>query len=249
MVRAKGGVELILRKAVVRRMPRLVRRSTQETPVKTDTELKQDVEAELSFDPAVKSDAIGVAVRDGVVTLTGHLATYAEKWAAEKALRRVDGVKAIALELDVRLSPAHQRSDTEIAQAARMALKWHSLVPVDAVHLTVDKGWIRLEGQVDWDFQRRSVEKAVRDLKGVVGLSNEISLKPRPAPADVARRIQNALVRQAVREAQHLEIDVKEGRVTLRGNVHSWHERDAAQGAAWAAPGVRAVVNELRVGG
>ena len=217
--------------------------------MKTDTELKQDVEAELSFDPAVKSDAIGVAVRDGVVTLTGHLATYAEKWAAEKALRRVDGVKAIALELDVRLSPAHQRSDIEIAQAARMALKWHSLVPVDAVHLTVDKGWIRLEGQVDWDFQRRSVEKAVRDLKGVVGLSNEISLKPRPAPADVARRIQNALVRQAVREAQHLEIDVKEGRVTLRGNVHSWHERDAAQGAAWAAPGVRAVVNELRVGG
>lgn len=217
--------------------------------MKTDAELKSDVEAELAWDPAVKSTEIGVAVKDGIVTLSGHLQTYTEKWAVEKALRRIGGIRAIALELDVRLSPDHRRADTDIAQAAELALKWHTLVPTDAVRITVDKGWLTLQGELDWDFQRKSVERALRDLKGVLGISNEIRLRQQPTPAGLERRIEAALTRQAQREARHIQVEVGPGgMVTLRGRVHSWHEREAAQGSAWAAPGVRAVINELTVG-
>lgn len=216
--------------------------------MKSDADLKRDVEAELDWDPAIKSTAIGVSVKNGIVTLTGHIETYSEKWAVERAVKRVGGVKAIALEMDVRLSPAHLRSDTDIAEAAELALKWHTLVPTDAVRITVDNGWITLQGNVEWDFERRAVENAVRDLKGVVGLSNEIHVRQRPTSVDLTRRIQEALTRQAAREAHHIEVDAKDGTVTLRGSVHSWHEREAAQGAAWSAPGVRVVINELKIG-
>lgn len=216
--------------------------------MKTDAALQREVEAELAWDPAVRSTAIGVAVRNGVVTLSGHLDTYAEKWAAEDALRRVSGVKAIALELDVKIARDHQRSDTDIANAAEQSLKWHAQVPAEALRITVDKGWVLLEGEVDWDYQRRSVEQAVRNLKGVVGMSNKITIKQQAAPADVARRIQDALTRQVERETRRMDIQVQDGTVTLRGTVHSWHERDAAVAAAWAAPGVSRVVNELVVG-
>ncbi|HEX6362997.1 MAG TPA: BON domain-containing protein [Albitalea sp.] len=214
--------------------------------MKTDAELKRDVEAELAWDPSVRSTAIGVAVQDGVVTLTGHLETYAEKHAADRALRRVSGVKAIALELDVRLSPEHRRSDTDIAAAAEQALKWNTLV-VDRVRVTVDKGWVTLQGEVEWDYQRRSAEKAIRPLMGVVGISNEITLKPNVLPADLHDRIADALKRQAEREANHMEITVDGSTVRLRGRVNSWHESEAAQGAAWSSPGVRTVINELVV--
>ena len=215
--------------------------------MKTDAALQREVEAELAWDPAVRSTAIGVAVRDGVVTLSGHLDTYAEKWAAEDALRRVNGVRAIALELDVKIARDHQRSDTDIANAAEQSLQWHAQVPAEAIRITVDKGWVLLEGEVDWDFQRRSVEQAVRNLKGVVGMSNKITLKQQAAPADVARHIQDALTRQVERETRRMDIQVHAGTVTLRGTVHSWHERDAAVAAAWAAPGVSRVVNELTI--
>lgn len=216
--------------------------------MKTDADLKKDVEAELDWDPAVRSTAIGVGVKDGVVTLTGHIETYAEKYAAEKALRRVTGVKAIALELDVRLSPEHRRSDTDIAVAAEQSLKWNTLVP-DKVRLTVDKGWITLRGEAEWDFQRRSAEKAVRSLTGVVGISNEMTLKaPAVKPANLQSRIADALKRQVEREIKNIDIQVDGSTVTLRGRVNSWHERHAAGGAAWAAPGVLAVVNELSIG-
>jgi osmotically-inducible protein OsmY len=217
--------------------------------MKTDADLKRDVEAELAWDPAVKASAIGVAVKDGIVTLSGHLDTYPEKWAAERALRRVAGVRAVALELDVRLAPSHQRSDTDIARAAENALLWHSVVPPDAVRVTVDQGWITLQGELDWDYQRKSVEQAVRNLVGVVGISDEIKLKQKAVPANVKQLIQEALTRQAVRAAKHIEMDVRDGEVTLRGTVHSRAERDAARGAAWAAPGVRMVINELKVEG
>jgi osmotically-inducible protein OsmY len=216
--------------------------------MKTDADLKRDVQAELAWDPAVRSTQVGVAVKDGVVTLTGHLETYAEKYAAERALRRVSGVKAIALELDVRLSPEHRRSDTDIATAAEQALKWNTLVPVDQIRITVDKGWITLQGEVEWDYQRRSVEKAIRPLMGVVGISNEIAIKPKVTPTDLQARIADALKRQVEREVKHLDIKVDGSTVTLRGSVNSWHERDAAQGIVWSAPGVRAVINELRIG-
>jgi osmotically-inducible protein OsmY len=215
--------------------------------VKTDADLRQDVMAELAWDPAIRSTAVGVAVKDGVVTLTGHLETFAEKHAIERALRRVAGVQAIALELDVKLSPQHKRSDTEIAQAAEHALKWNTLIPPDKVRITVESGWVTLQGELEWDYQRQALYKAIRPLIGVVGISNEITLKARPTSSDVANRIQAALARQAERQAKRVQVDVSGAAVTLRGSVHSWHERQAAQGAAWAAPGVQSVVNELRV--
>lgn len=215
--------------------------------MKTDADLKRDVEAELAWDPAVRSTDVGVAAKDGVVTLTGHIETYAEKYAIERALRRVAGVKAIAVELDVRLSPEHRRSDTDIALAAEQALKWNTLVPLDKIRITVDKGWVTLQGEVEWDYQRKSVEKAIRPLMGVVGMSNDIMLRQRVTPADIERRIASAFTRQVEREMKRIQIKVEGSTVTLTGSVNSWHERDAAQGVAWQAPGVRAVINELRV--
>ena len=216
--------------------------------MKTDADLKTDVTAELAWDPAVKSSAIGVAVKDGVVTLSGHLETFAEKHAAARALQRVAGVKAIALELDVKLAPDHKRSDTDIAAGAAEALKWNTLVPLESIRLTVDHGWVTLQGDVEWDYQRRSVEKAIRPLMGVVGISNEITLRASAKAADLSRKIHAALTRQAIREAKHIQVDVDGTTVKLSGTVHSWQERDAAQGVAWSAPGVLAVVDELRVG-
>lgn len=216
--------------------------------MKTDHQLKQDVTAELAWDPAIKADAVGVAVKDGIVTVSGHIDTYAEKRAIEKALRRVGGVKAIALEVDVKLSALHKRNDTELAAAIESALKWNSVVPVDKVRVTVDNGWVTLAGELDWDYQRTSAEKTVRPLIGVTGVSNEMTLKPRATPADVTSRIEDALKRQAEREAKRVQVEVSGTAVTLRGTVHSWQERDAASGAAWAAPGVRTVINDLRVG-
>lgn len=215
--------------------------------MKTDLQLKKDVEAELNWDPAVNAAAIGVSAKNGVVTLTGHIETYAEKLAAEKALRRVSGVKAIAVELDVKLSFNHQRSDSDIAETAKNALRWNTLVD-DKVQATVEKGWITLRGEVEWDYQRRSAEAAVRALTGVVGVSNQITLKPRVSPTNVKAQITDAFKRQVDREVERMEVKVSGATVTLSGTVNSWHERDAAQGAAWSAPGVNSVINELRIG-
>ncbi len=215
---------------------------------KTDSELKKDVEAELAWDPAIQSTAIGVAVKNHIVTLSGHIDTLAEKQAILRALRRVTGVKAIALELDVRLSSDHRRSDTELANAAQTALAWNTVVPASKITLTVDKGWITLQGQVDWDYQRKSVESVLQTLKGVVGITNQVTLRPRVVPSDLQRRIVDALKRQVEREVERMAIQVDGSKVILRGKVNSWHERDAAQGVAWQAPGVTQVVNELVVG-
>jgi len=216
--------------------------------MKTDTELKQDILAELSWDPAVKSTQVGVIVNDGVVTLTGHLDTYAQKQALERAVQRIEGVKAIAVEVDVKLAPAHKRSDSEIAQAIERALQWHSQVDAEHLKVSVEHGWVTLRGDVDWDYQRRSVEKTIRLLTGVTGITNLIALKRLAKPEDVTRRIQDALARQAAREAKRIEVGLDGSTVTLRGRVHSWQEREAAQGAAWSVPGVTSVVNELTVG-
>jgi osmotically-inducible protein OsmY len=216
--------------------------------VKTDSQLKRDVMDELAWDPAVSANAIGVARKDGVVTLSGHLDTFAEKVAVQRAVRRVTGVRAMAIELDVKLAPQHQRSDTEIAAAAEHALRWNIVVPADTVHATVEQGWVQLTGEVDWDYQRQAAYKSVRSLTGVVGVSNEITLRQRTTPADLAQRIEDALKRQALREAHRVQVTVENGTVTLKGSVHSWQEREAAQGAAWSAPGVRDVVNQLTLG-
>ena len=213
----------------------------------TDSALKARVIDELVWDPAIKETTIGVAVNDGVVTLTGHLDTNAEKEAAMRAVRRVAGVKAIAVEIDVKLSPSHQRSDTDIARSIELVLKWNTSIPADAARVTVDHGWVTLQGEVDWNYQRASAESVIRPLMGVVGISNELRLKAKVLAADLSRKIEDALRRQALREAQHIHIAVAGDTVTLTGKVHSWQERQAAQGVAWSAPGVKAVVNELQV--
>ena len=215
--------------------------------MKTDIQLKKDVSAELEWDASINSNEVGVAVKDGVVTLTGHLDTFAEKHAVERAVQRVQGVKAIAVEVDVKLDPSHQRSDSDIATACEAALKWHALVPADRIQVKVEKGWITLKGEVDWDYQRQSAEKAVRPLTGVVGISNAMTLKAVTAPSNVANRIRDALARHAEHEAKHIEVTVNGAVVTLRGTVDSWSERSAAFGAAWSAPGVLSVVNEIVV--
>ena len=215
--------------------------------MKTDEQIRKDVLAELEWDPAVKPSHVGVAVREGVVTLTGHLDTYAEKYAIERAVQRVEGVRTVAVEVDVKLEPGHQRNDSEIAAAAESALRWHALVPHDRVRVQVERGWVTLGGEVDWEYQRAAAVKAVRPLTGVVGVTNGLTLKPQTTPANIADRIRDALARHAEREARHIEINVKGNTVTLQGRVDSWPERAAAEGAVWSAPGITRVVNELSV--
>jgi osmotically-inducible protein OsmY len=215
--------------------------------MKTDEQLKKDVSAELEWDPSINASQVGVTVRDGIVTLTGHLDTYAEKHAVERAVQRVRGVRAVAVELDVKLDPGHVRSDADIAAAVQSAFTWHAQIPLDRLQVRVEKGWVTLNGEVDWEYQRREAEKAVRPLRGVVGISNAIKLKPCITPANLAHRIGEALARHAEHEAKHIEVAVSGGVVTLRGAVDSWAERAAAFGAAWSAPGVSSVVNEIRV--
>ena len=213
----------------------------------TDNELKRRVTAELNWDPAVPSAAIGVAAKDGVVTLTGHLDTLAEKEAAVAALKRVAGVRAVALELDVKVASPHRRSDTEIAAAAEHALQWNTTIPAKAIRLTVEHGVVSLEGEVEWDFQRRAAASAIRPLMGVVELRNDLRLRARPQRADLAQRIEDALGRQALREARQIHVAVDATRVKLTGLVNSAHDREAVERTAWQAPGVTEVVNELVV--
>ncbi|PZQ77281.1 MAG: OsmY domain-containing protein [Variovorax paradoxus] len=215
--------------------------------MKTDAQLKADVEAELAWDPSINANHVGISVTAGVVTLSGHLDTYAEKFAIERAVQQVRGVRAVAIELDVRLAPGHKRSDTEIAEAADRALAWQSELPADTVKVRVENGWITLSGQVDWDFQRRVALRAVRSLTGVLGVSNNLTLKPAATPAEVSGLIRQALERQALDEANRIRVAVSGNKATLSGSVHSWAERAVAQRAAWSAPGVTSVQNDLNV--
>lgn len=215
--------------------------------MKSDTQIRDDVLAELRWDPAINETDVGVIVKDGNVTLTGHLSSYAEKYAAERAVQRVLGVKGVAVELDVRLPSNHQRTDAEIAAAVERAIEWHTLIPTEKVHPKVEKGWVTLSGEAEWDYQRRAAEGAVRNLLGVTGVTNLITLKPRVKADVVEGKIREALERQADREAKKIEVGVAGTCVTLRGKVHSLAERYAAQGAAWSAPGVTRVVNDILV--
>lgn len=216
--------------------------------MKSDKQLKADIEAELAWEPSIDAAGVGVAVKAGVVTLSGHLATYGEKVVIERVVARVAGVRAVAVELDVKIAPEHVRSDTEIAQAVNTALGWNAYVPPDKVRVKVEKGWVTLEGELEWEYQRQAADKAVRPLTGVRGLSNLIGLKTRtPPPADLNIRIADALSRHARREAKDIDIVVVGSTVTLRGSVDSWAERSAAQGAAFSAPGVSRVINELTI--
>jgi osmotically-inducible protein OsmY len=217
--------------------------------MKTDAQLKQDILAELDWDPVVQATDVGVIVHEGVVTLTGHLASHAEKHAIERAVQRVSGVRALAIELEVRPGPSFARDDADIATAAEHALEWSVLVPNGCVQAIVENGHVTLNGEVEWDYQRRAAERALCDLHGVVGISNRIKVEPnvRVSTGEVEKSIHDALERQADRAARHVQVSVDGQRVTLRGTVHSLAERKAAQGAAASAAGVAAVVNELTV--
>jgi osmotically-inducible protein OsmY len=217
--------------------------------VKTDAQLKADVSDELAWDPALDAGNVGVTVQQGVVTLTGHLHSFSEKHAIERAVRRVGGVRGIAMELDVKLPAEHQRSDSEIALAATAALALNSLVPEGKVQVQVENGWITLTGEVDWGYQFASAEQSIRPLPGVRGLYNKIAIRPRVDGNDLGAQIGAAFARQALREARHIDIFVEGGVVTLSGKVHSMAEHDAAIGVAFSTKGVAHVVDHLHVTG
>jgi osmotically-inducible protein OsmY len=215
--------------------------------MKTDAQLRAGVQAELAWDPAVNAADVGVIVDHGVVTLTGHLRSYAEKLAAERAALRVSGVKALAIETSVKLAAGLERTDADLAQAVERALEWNVQVPRGAIKPMLEGGWVTLSGEVDWDYQRRTAEFTVRNLLGVTGITNLVKIKPRRSSADVERQVQDALIRIFRGEPRQVAVDVNGSQLVLRGKVRSWAEFDAVRDAAWSAPGIVSVVNELAV--
>ena len=213
-----------------------------------DITLRQLILDELEFEPSIDAANIGVAADNGVITLTGHVSTYAEREAAERATRRIKGVKAIAQDIEVRPAGTHKTADDEIAKRAVNTLGWHVTVPKDAVQVKVQNGWITLNGRVEWQYQKTAAADAVRDLSGVVGVSNMIEVTPHASSVDVKKRIEDAFRRDAEIEAKAININVADGKVTLQGKVKTWSERQAAEHAAWSAPGVRSVEDRLLVG-
>lgn len=213
---------------------------------KTDSQLKQDIENELRWDPKVNSAQIGVSVDQGAVTLLGAVDTYPQKWAAEDATKRVAGVRTVAQDLTVKILSDHKRSDSDIAAAVQSALKWDVFTP-NSVTAKVQNFKVTLEGQVNWNFEREAAERAVRYLTGVVSVRNDIRLKPQASAAEVKEKIQAALQRQATHDTNSIHIDTAGGKVTLTGHASSWQSIDDAANAAWAAPGVNEVVDQVKM--
>ncbi|MDP9043533.1 MAG: BON domain-containing protein [Pseudomonadota bacterium] len=213
--------------------------------MKTDKQLQTDVIAELSWEPSVHAAEIGVEVKDGIVTLAGHVRSYSEKWNAERAAQRVSGVRAIAVEMDVKLPALGKRNDADIARSATNMLSWASAVPDDTIKVLVEDGWITLSGAVDWQFQKLAAADAVRILTGVKGVSDQIAIKPTVAMSAVKADIEAALKRRATRDAKNISVQVHGADVTLTGTVHSYAERELATNSAWSTPGVRNVVDDM----
>lgn len=217
------------------------------TETRTDALIQSDVMAELKWEPRVKPNEIGVAVKDGVVTLTGWVDSYTKRWAAEETAHRVRGVKAVANEIEVKLPSSDQKTDADIAAAAVRALEWDAFLSIDKLDVTISKGWITLQGEVEWQFQRDEAERVVRRLSGVKGVSNLIVVKPRVTPSDIKKKIEQALIRTAQSDANNITVDVNGTKVTLKGTVRSWAERKEAERQAWAAPGVTSVDNRITI--
>ena len=213
----------------------------------TDKDLRQNVERALEWEPSIDAGDIGVSVDAAVVTLRGNVSSYAEKLAAERVALAVYGVKGLANDLVIHLPNLFQRTDTEIAQAAAQALGWNVVVPKERVTVTVTGGWLHLHGTVDWQYQKDAAARAVRNLTGVKGVTNGIVLKSRANPTDVRAQIEAAFKRSAQIDARRISIAATNGTVVLSGNVHSWAEREQAERAAWAAPGVVQVDDRLTI--
>jgi osmotically-inducible protein OsmY len=215
--------------------------------MKSDSEIRDDVIEELRWEPRISDpDAIGVAVRDGAVTLTGSVPSYAEKLAAAQAAERVYGVKAVANDLKVKL-PGTPRDDADIATAIAHVLEWNVNVPEGKVHARVQDGWVTLEGQVEHDYQRREVERMVRNVRGVTGVTDTITVQPPPKPEAVKEEIEETFKREAEIDARHIRVEVTDHTAQLYGHVHSLQEAQAARAAAASAPGVAAVESHLLV--
>jgi len=212
-----------------------------------DSELQKAVQAELSWEPSVIAAHIGVAAKAGVVTLTGHVENYANKAAAEAAVRRVKGVKAVAEEIEVRLPFETKRDDGDIAAAAINRLMWDVSIPTDAIKVKVEKGWVTLTGHVDWHYQHDAAHQDVRGLYGVTGVSNQITIKPKVNVTNLSDDITHALHRSWNFDPQTIRVSAEAGRVRLTGTAHSLHDRNTAAMAAWSAPGVTAVENDIVV--
>ena len=215
------------------------------TDAMTDKDLRRDVLDELDFDPSLAAGDIGAAVADGVVTLTGHVSSYAEKVAAERAVRRVRGVRAIAQEIAVRYADDKKVADDQIAARALAIIDWSVHLPKGAIQVKVAGGWVTLTGLVDWQYQMAGAETAVRKLSGVHGVTNLIEVRPRVPPTAVKEKILDAFKRGALFEADAIKVTVSGDRVILEGAVTAWAERDAAERAAWSVPGVRAVEDRI----
>ncbi|MGT2478071.1 BON domain-containing protein [Methylobacterium oryzae CBMB20] len=210
-----------------------------------DKLIRQDVIDELDFEPSIDAANIGVAVENGIVTLTGHVGTYAQRVAAEKAVRRVRGVRGVAEEIKVRLAGETPPRDEDLAQRAVQMLDWSVTVPKKAVQVQVQDGWVTLTGRVEWQYQKEEAYRSIRRLAGVAGIINKIEVAPKASAPQVQSKIEAALKRNAELEANAIKVTVKDAKVTLEGKIHAWYERELAENAAWSAPGVRAVEDRL----
>jgi osmotically-inducible protein OsmY len=215
--------------------------------MKSDSEIERDVKEELDWDPDLDASDIAVSVKGGVVTLAGFVKSYTDKYEAEAAAKRVAGVGGVANDLEVRMSSVDERPDPDIARDAVAALKSQLPISSENIKVIVKNGWVTLEGEAEWQYQRQTAEKAVRRIKGVKGVSNAILLKPRAEPTEVKRKIQEALRRNAEIDANRITVEANGGEVILKGTVRSWIEREEAERAAWAAPGVVKVDDRIVV--
>jgi len=215
--------------------------------MQSDRDMQRDIVNELNWEPSLRNDDIAVGVRDGVVTLAGFVDSYADKWTAERVAGRVKGVKAVANDIEVKLPLGSSRPDPDIARAALDALKWHVSVPNERIKVKVEKGWLTLEGDVDWYYQKEAAERAVRYLTGVQGVSNLITVKARPTSADVKVKIKEALQRGAEFDADHITVEIEGNKAILRGTVRAYAEMRDAERAARNAPGITEVDNRLTV--
>jgi osmotically-inducible protein OsmY len=219
--------------------------ATRVLTMKTDKQLQSDVIAELNWEPSINATKIGVEVNEGVVTLAGHVDSYSDKWNAEAAAQRVAGVKSLTVEMDVNLIGLSEHTDTDIAHSASNILQWTSFLQDDAVKIMVEKGWITLTGEVDWNYQRVAAATALRYLSGVTGLTNKINVKPKVCLSAIRSDIETALKRQALKDASKIGVKVQGSEVTLSGTVHSWSERNIARQSAWNTPGVVKVIDDI----